>query len=698
MVLNPFDANPLSPPALLDPAASLGRGQAGRSGLVPIYRTALPAQGQSAQLAGLQTGATISYYGWDGAAWINFGIAGIAGPHALLSATHTDTLVAGPVRGDLMYGNATPKWARFPVGLANSVLNADGTDFTWSTAPTVLSIGFQGADGLGHIQQLGTTRIGFRNAPAATAGHIEFTGTRLKFLTANAELYNSAGTRQMLFRANDVRFDQRIGINTNAALARRLDISVTETSSANGQGIFIGGTFTMSGSGGFIGLQASPTMDIGIQLSPEFAGLVFAGTLQGDNAAPGTMTEMNVVRAYANVGTTKDVLVQEFNFFKFFATGQASQLGSGSVVDYLRGIYFPDLFAVDPGGVITVRALIQMDAQTYAPVVGQNWGILQYGTLELNSLGAFTLIGQGGTAPATSAALELLTTTGALLLSRMTTAQQNALTPLAGMVLYNTSTATYRVYDLASTSWVDLFTGAAGGHALLSASHSDTIASAKATGDIIYGAAGGWDNLAIAVPGTGVLRNVLGVDNGNTVPSWKALLDATDPADVAPTLAAPGTSLLAAHRDHVHKLPNESVFSQHLAPLTIIETCTGATSLTGTADTDITGCSVSVTPIIDSTAIVWATVDCTMDTLNDIVIIELDVDGGDQANQIIFEAAVASDRQLGSQVWLVNLAAGAHTLKLQGHQNADTAAIATINPTHTRLMVLVIGDAAVTIS
>jgi hypothetical protein len=55
----------------------------------------------------------------------------IAAGHALLSATHTDTVVAGPTRGALIYGNSTPAWARLSVGPARTFLGSDGTDVSW---------------------------------------------------------------------------------------------------------------------------------------------------------------------------------------------------------------------------------------------------------------------------------------------------------------------------------------------------------------------------------------------------------------------------------------------------------------------------------------------------------------------------------------------------------------------------------------
>jgi hypothetical protein len=63
-------------------------------------------------------------------------------------------------------------------------------------------------------------------------------------------------------------------------------------------------------------------------------------------------------------------------------------------------------------------------------------------------------IGLGTASPAASALLELSSTTGALLVSRMTTAQQNALTAVNGMVIYNSSTSKLRVY--AGGAWTDL--------------------------------------------------------------------------------------------------------------------------------------------------------------------------------------------------------------------------------------------------
>jgi len=51
--------------------------------------------------------------------------------HNVLSTTHPDTLPASVVRGDLLLGNSTPKWARGGIGSANALLKTDGFDPLW---------------------------------------------------------------------------------------------------------------------------------------------------------------------------------------------------------------------------------------------------------------------------------------------------------------------------------------------------------------------------------------------------------------------------------------------------------------------------------------------------------------------------------------------------------------------------------------
>lgn len=54
-------------------------------------------------------------------------------PHNILSPFHLDALTASVVRGDIIIGNATPKWARLAAPGALSGLSHDGTDVSWVT-------------------------------------------------------------------------------------------------------------------------------------------------------------------------------------------------------------------------------------------------------------------------------------------------------------------------------------------------------------------------------------------------------------------------------------------------------------------------------------------------------------------------------------------------------------------------------------
>lgn len=88
-------------------------------------------------------------------------------------------------------------------------------------------------------------------------------------------------------------------------------------------------------------------------------------------------------------------------------------------------------------------------------------------------------------------------------------------------------------------------------HNLLSATHSDTLLGSVVAGDLIYGnSTPKWARLGISVPAANVL-NVIGVANGETVPSWKSIFDSTNPQAIVDA-GGPGVSLLAAHLDHAH--------------------------------------------------------------------------------------------------------------------------------------------------
>jgi hypothetical protein len=69
----------------------------------------------------------------DAAGTLSWAATAPATAHAVLSATHSDTLAAAVTRGDLMVGNATPKWARLAIGSSGKFPRSDGTDVGWAS-------------------------------------------------------------------------------------------------------------------------------------------------------------------------------------------------------------------------------------------------------------------------------------------------------------------------------------------------------------------------------------------------------------------------------------------------------------------------------------------------------------------------------------------------------------------------------------
>ena len=80
---------------------------------------------------------------------------------------------------------------------------------------------------------------------------------------------------------------------------------------------------------------------------------------------------------------------------------------------------------------------------------------IRIGSSDYDHVSIPTKASVGTGAPAASAALEVSSTTGGLLLPRMTTAQRDAIgSPAAGLMIFNTTTSKFQGYD--GSTWVDL--------------------------------------------------------------------------------------------------------------------------------------------------------------------------------------------------------------------------------------------------
>ena len=154
-------------------------------------------------------------------------------------------------------------------------------------------------------------------------------------------------------------------------------------------------------------------------------------------------------------------------------TGTAS-IGTFSEIDWAYGPYFIKT-EIDPtgGSNYSITGTQQMASVPYAMYAAKSGGTVFETTIDdptaihntnsgnvgigtdlpsekLDVAGNLKVrgnVGIGTETPNTSAALEINSTTGALLLPRMTTAERNNLTASEGMIIYNTSDALYQGYS-----------------------------------------------------------------------------------------------------------------------------------------------------------------------------------------------------------------------------------------------------------
>jgi len=117
-----------------------------------------------------------------------------------------------------------------------------------------------------------------------------------------------------------------------------------------------------------------------------------------------------------------------------------------------------------------------VDTGLYSPAANQ-LGITTAGTARV-FINATGQVGIGTSSPTASSLLDLTSTTGALLVPRMTTTQRNALTAANGMLVYNSTTTAFNKYE--NGAWAT--TG--GGSTITSG--TNTVATSETTGSTTY--------------------------------------------------------------------------------------------------------------------------------------------------------------------------------------------------------------------
>ena len=137
------------------------------------------------------------------------GVAG--GAHAILSATHSDSVANAVTRGSLIYGNATPAWDELVIGAADTILASDNTDASWTGSPSLsgtltvdaineftgaAGVTFEGVKALDSFLEF--SEIAIPSAPAASKGRL-FTPV----LDENDSLTPGTDETGLFYRRND---------------------------------------------------------------------------------------------------------------------------------------------------------------------------------------------------------------------------------------------------------------------------------------------------------------------------------------------------------------------------------------------------------------------------------------------------------------------------------------------------------------
>lgn len=151
-------------------------------------------------------------------------------------------------------------------------------------------------------------------------------------------------------------------------------------------------------------------------------------------------------------------------------------------------------------------------------------------------------------------------------------------------------------------------------------------------------------------------------------------------------------------------LQDGAVTSRKAALSTGTFALTGGDVISGTTFADLTGSSQTIVPAVASIALIWATIDWTIenvfgsDRINDTLVGQLLVDGAAQSGQIITgldldtsSGAGANFRQTATQHWRVALTAASHTLKLQAKTTGGSV-VGTVAASHSKWSYLLLSQ------
>lgn len=396
-------------------------------------------------------------------------------PHNVLSTTHPDTLTGTVVRGDVIVGNATPKWARLAKGTAGQFLRSDGTDVSWGVDGSALTnlnaaalTGTLGAASGVNLTNLNASNLASGTVPLARLSGITNTQIDASAAIAYAKL-NLTGAV----------------LNADIAAAAGIPYSKLTLTNSLVNADLTNATLTF-------GKWAANGCTNG--QVPQYNGAAWVcGTL---GAGTGTVTSVALALP------------------AIFSVSGSPVTTSGTLTGTLATQTANTVFAGPTTGAAatpTFRALVNADlpvtgvvAGTYAGGVTVNTaGVVTAGTAALNlaaSVGASILPrANGGTGVAVSADDTLLVGSGAAWVAQ-------TLSNCPAGIAYLTASNTFPCVTTIVA------------HNLLSASHADTVAASPVRGDLLVGnSTPAWTKIAVGTAGQLLTNNAVDPSWSNTL-------------------------------------------------------------------------------------------------------------------------------------------------------------------------------------
>lgn len=401
------------------------------------------------------------------------GASGATTPHNILSVTHADTLAGSVVRGDVIIGNATPKWSRLAHGTAGQVLGTDGTDVVYLTSGAALTNLTAGnlTGTLPAISGVNLTNLNASNLASGTVPLARLSGITTTEISGSAAIPYS----KLTLTGGIVNAD----VGAAAAIAyTKLNLTGLIQNADIASGAI---QFTKWASNACTNGQV-----------PQFNGSVWGCATLGAGSGTVTSVALTAPAIFAVAGspvTTTGTLAVTL------ATETANTIWAGPTTGAAATPTFRALVNAD-------LPLTGVSAGTYKGGVTVNTaGVVTAGVTSLNlttDVAATILpMANGGTGVAVSADDSVLVGTGAAW------AAQTLPNCPTGALGYTTASNTFSCTSSGGPT-----------HNLLSATHPDTVAASPVRGDLIIGnSTPAWTKLAIGT--IGQLTTTNGVD-----PSW----------------------------------------------------------------------------------------------------------------------------------------------------------------------------------